>query len=339
MAPPASALRAIAVVLVFGAAALVAPFAAPLVLAAWLADVLRPIQHSLQRAFRSDGWAAATLVVLVVFLVLLPLAAAALALVPRLLELGEQVRAVLQGKESFRSAVLVGGDAPGDLTRLTTEYGESMWRAVSAVARASATAAISAVVFVAALYTFLADGGRAYGWLEAHAPMPGDAFDRLAGAFRETGRGLLIAGGGTALLQGLVATMAYLAIGIPRAVVLGLLTAACTLVPAVGTAVVWVPLAIDLAFSGEYLRAVLMACAGVVIGVVDNVVRPALARYGRLALPTFVVLVSMLGGVTVLGPAGALLGPLVVRLAVEAVEVLRRATPTDPSLDAGPREL
>ena len=104
--------------------------------------------------------------------------------------------------------------------------------------RASAGAAIAVLVFGAALYTFISEGERGYTWLEEHAPISSQALARLAGAFRETGRGLIVGAGGTALVQGVLATAAYLAIGIPRAFILGPLTAVCALVPFVGTGLV-----------------------------------------------------------------------------------------------------
>jgi predicted PurR-regulated permease PerM len=325
-------MRVVTIGLCLAAAAILAPFWAALVLAVWFADLFGPAQRRLEGLFGGKRWGAASIVVLLALGVLLPLTGIALGVGSGARQLVEQVRAALEGRGSLGAALLgAGGDDAGDLAALATRYGENVWRTLTALARASATAALAVVVFVTALYTFLADGERAYAWLGAHAPVPREAFDRLASAFRETGRGLLVAGGGTALVQGAIATVAYVAIGIPRPLLLGPLTAACAIVPAIGTAVVWLPLAIGLAVSGEYARAALLAGAGVIIGVVDNFVRPVLARHGRLRLPTFVVLISMLGGVALLGPTGALLGPLVVRLAVEAVEII-----SEESRSSGP---
>jgi predicted PurR-regulated permease PerM len=95
------------------------------------------------------------------------------------------------------------------------------------------------------------------------------------------------------------------------------------LLPLVGTALVWIPLAIELAATGEYWQAGVVVLVGAgVHSLIDNFVRPLLARYGRLTLPAFVVLVSMLGGAAVFGAAGALLGPLLVRLCVESLAIV-----------------
>jgi predicted PurR-regulated permease PerM len=192
---------------------------------------------------------------------------------------------------------------------------------------------------VAALYTFAVDGARAYGFIEAHAPISRQALARLARAFRETGRGLIIAGGGTALVQGALATAAYLALGLPRAWVLGLLTATSALVPVVGTGLVWVPLAVELGATGQYWRAGAMVAVGAgVLSLVDNFVRPVLARHGHLELPTFVILISMLGGVATFGATGALLGPLLVRLCVEALAITAELRQADETSRVAPSQ-
>jgi predicted PurR-regulated permease PerM len=82
-------------------------------------------------------------------------------------------------------------------------------------------------------------------------------------------------------------------------------------------------LAIELGATGQYWRAgVVVAVGAGVHSLIDNFIRPLFARYGRLTLPTFVVFVSMIGGVAVFGAAGALLGPLVVRLCAESLAIV-----------------
>jgi predicted PurR-regulated permease PerM len=157
-----------------------------------------------------------------------------------------------------------------------------------------------------------------YEWIEKHAPLELEHTRRLVAAFVETGRGLFVGVGLTGLAQGIVATITYFALGVPRALVLGLLTCIASLIPSVGTALVWVPVAIGLALAGKTVAAIVMAGVGVVvIGTVDNVMRPVFARFGKLELSTFVLLTSIFGG------WGFILGPLFARLAKEALEMAR----------------
>ncbi|MEJ7603914.1 MAG: AI-2E family transporter [Kofleriaceae bacterium] len=109
-----------------------------------------------------------------------------------------------------------------------------------------------------------------------------------------------------------------------------MLTLLFTVIPAVGTALVWAPVAAGLAITGRTTAAIILAVVGVaVIGSIDNLARPWLARRGELQLPSWVVLVAMFGGIELIGGWGLVIGPLVVRLAKDALVI--RAGRTDPA--------
>ena len=333
--PPRSSIAitpmaALTFALSLGALALLSPLWAPVVLGAWFADLLQPLVHGLERLLGGRRRAAGVILALGTVALLAPALAVVASLVSSAIELGGQLRASLEiggPLGALRAGTAAAAGAAGapsfalrDWADLASRHGANAWRALGVLTRASASAAIGVLVFVASLYTFAVDHERAYAWLEAHAPIPPAALARLAGAFRETGRGLIVAGGGIALAQGALATVAYLAIGLPRALLLGPLTALCSIIPFVGTGLVWVPLAIGLVVKGQYLRAAVVVAVGAgVHTLVDQLLRPLLARRAHLDLPTFVVLLSMLGGVALMGASGALLGPLVVRMSVEAL--------------------
>lgn len=316
--------RVLALALVAGAAVAIAPLWAPLVLAAWLADLLAPLVRAFQRHLRGRRRGATAIVVLLVVVALVPLALVGLEVVAGLRELGGQLTAAVEGHETVARA-LFGAEHPArpalrEWADLVTRHPANAWKALTSVASASFHTVLFVLVFVLGLYFFAANGAASYRWLARHAPIPRRTFVRYARAFRETGRGILVGGAGTALVQGTVATIVYVAAGVPRAWLLGPLTALAALVPAIGTGLVWVPLAIELAIAGDTTRALVVAIAGaVVISPIDNLVRPFLMRYGRLRLPVFVVLVAVLGGVSAFGPWGVLLGPLLVRLGAEAL--------------------
>jgi predicted PurR-regulated permease PerM len=317
--------------LCLGGALVVAPVWAPLVLAAWFADLLSPAVRRLERLLGGRRRGAAAVVVLLAVAVLLPLVGVVLAVISAAVELVHQMRAAVAGQGSL-AGTLLGGDSGGapqsmkDWANLASKYGENAWSVATDVARASATATVGAFVFVLGLFAFSASGEQAYAWIERHLPLPREAIARFAGAFRETGRGLLVATGGTALAQGVVAAVAYSILGLGRALLLGALTAVAALVPVAGSALVWLPLAAELGVTRQFGRCAGVLVVGVVVhSIVDNFVRPLLARHGRLQLPMFVVLVSMIGGAAAFGPAGAILGPLITRMLVEGLSLTTEA--------------
>lgn len=333
-------MRIATIVLAIAAIATLAPLWLPLVLALWVADLLQAPARRLERLLGGRRRSAAAVIVMLALAVLVPLAFTVAAVVATVQELIEQGRVALEGNGPIRG-LFAGGPPAGrltieDLATMASRYGADAWRMVNTVARASVTIALGVLVFVVALYTSVSSGEHAYAWFERNLPIPPRAFARLAAAFQQTGRGLLVGSGGTALAQGAVATISYVAIGIPRAFVLGALTTVCALIPVIGTGLVWIPLAVELALSGQAGRAALVAVIGLgVIGLIDNLLRPVLTRFGRLELPASVVLLSMIGGAAAFGPSGALLGPLVMRMAVEAFAILREDDHVPPAAPGG----
>jgi predicted PurR-regulated permease PerM len=297
------------------------PFASWILFAIWSSALLRPAHAWLARVLGGRPRLAAIavtlgLVVLVVPLIVFvaSLAIDATALVQRAIAT-EQIQSLLHALAAKTNEQQVG---------LAVDQGGRAWAVVQQVAGTTARVLVGVVIAIGGLYGLLVDGGRWFAWLEEHAPISKTSFRRLAGAVVETGRGLFFGILGAGLAQAIVATGFYLVLGVPQPFALGLLTLACSVIPAVGTAIVWGPVAIALAVSGRTTDAVVLAAGGLlVIGTIDNFVRPYLARRGNLQLPTFVVALAMFGGIASLGARGVILGPLVVRLAKEALGIWR----------------
>lgn len=168
------------------------------------------------------------------------------------------------------------------------------------------------------------NGVEIWAWAVAHSPLSSKHMDRFKQAFQETGRGLLIGVCLTCAVQGIVAAIAYLCLQIPRWYALGVLTGFCSLIPILGTAIVWIPITIGLFIQQAYLKAVIMIVVGILaIGSVDNLLRPLFSKMGSLQMSTLLLLLTIFGGLELLGAWGALLGPLIVRLATEAITLVR----------------
>lgn len=326
---------ALAVLVVAAAGLILVPFWPWLVLAVWVGVLGRRLVPPLTRLTGRRQRAAALVTVALISSVVVPAALLvgaivvdAIALVERLLR-SEEARGVFEA--------LVSG-SPGGSDRealspidLLVSHGGRAWTVLRVIASAATQAVLGLVVFVTCTYVVLADGPVTYAWIERHAPVPPAVLRRFAAAFMETGRGLLIGVGGAGVAQAVLATGFYVAIGVPQPLVLGLLTLIASLVPAIGTAFVWGPVAIGLAMTGRSDAAVAMGLFGVlVIGSVDNLARPWLARRAKLELPAWVIMVGMFGGISLVGPEGLLLGPIVLRLAKEALVIAREERERHP---------
>lgn len=329
------AFRVVVVVLVAAAALTFLPLWAPLVLAVWVAVLVRPLMVRISNATGGLHRAAGAVVVLLVTAIFVPLAASIVSLSRGAIDLVKSVLAS-DGAKSALIAIVSGDqpaapsgtvallESPARVFALLQEHGAQAMQLVGGIAGAATEAVVALFVFVYAVYVFLVDGPAMYEWFEKRAPLELEHTRRLVGAFLETGRGLFVGVGLTGLAQGVVATTTYFALGVPRAFVLGLLTCIASLIPSIGTALVWVPIAIGLALAGKTAAAIIMAVVGIaVIGTVDNVLRPVFARFGNLELSTFVLLTSIFGGLAFFGAWGFLLGPLFARMAKEALDMAR----------------
>ena len=320
-------LKWLALALVVGGAVLLWPFAPWIIISIWGATGARRVHRPLTRflgdrpriaAMLTIGMSAIVTVPVVIFLTLL--LADALELVHRLLA-SDRVQ------ETLRKLVSSDGDrppSPSDLIDLAMSQGGRAWGIAQQVAGTAARGVIGLVILIAGTYATLVEGDRAYAWVEQHVPISAVALGRFANAFTETGRGLLVGIVGAGVAQAVVATVIFLLLGVPQPFALGLLTLLVSVVPTIGTSIVWLPVAAGLALTGRVGSALLLAIAGVVvIGTVDNVVGPLLTRRGHLQLPTFVVLVAMFSGVMMMGPWGLIVAPLVIRLAKEGLSIVR----------------
>ena len=322
-------------VLTSAAAALtLVPFWAPLLVASWVAMVFRPFHDKLVTRVGGSGRAAGVVTVLMVLAALTPFAIIGLSFFGAAADLLEKLQKSGGVREALHTLVttepaLSSAQLDTDRFQLSAQqvmefaqrHGGGALNAASRIFGAATEATIGLFIFVYGFYTFLVDGRRANEWLLAHSPLERWHTQRLSQAYAETGRGLLIGVGLTALCQGVVATVGYIIIDVPQALVLGLVTTFAALIPSVGTGLVWAPLAVGLAIAGHMGQAAAVVGLGCAVSVADNFVRPWLSRFARLDLNAFVLFIAMLGGIAMFGTWGLLVGPLFVRLCVEALRL------------------
>jgi predicted PurR-regulated permease PerM len=134
--------------------------------------------------------------------------------------------------------------------------------------------------------------------------------------FASVAVGLLVAA-----IQGALGGLAFTLAGIGTAIFWGVLMGFFSLVPVVGSALIWVPAALWLAFTGHIGKGLLIAAiCGIVAGVADNIVRPLLLR-NRTHLNELLLFVSVLGGIEVFGLLGLVAGPTIVAAAMGVFRV------------------
>jgi predicted PurR-regulated permease PerM len=145
--------------------------------------------------------------------------------------------------------------------------------------------------------------------------------DQFATVVRATVKGNVV----MALVQGTLGGMAFWVLGISGPLLWGALMALLSLLPAVGAALVWGPVALYLLATGSIWSAVGLTAWGVlVIGLVDNVLRPILVGK-ETQLPDYLVLIATLGGLSAFGLNGFVIGPVIAALFIAAWDIFMQA--------------
>ena len=305
-----------------------------LVLAAWTAALVRPLLARFERNLKGRRGAAAVVVLLLFVVLALPVVLVVLGAIEGAQQLAQMIAQTSSAKRALEAIAAGTPDAQSihlpksfpEVLALLQRYGAQGMKVFQNIAGAAAKTIIALFIYFAGAFVLLVDGPAAWRWMKRHSPLEPKHFDRLTAAFLETGRGLLIGVGLTSATQGLVATLAYLALGIPRWWVLGPITGLASMIPLVGSGLVWAPIAIGLFLTGHPIKGAILTVLGIaVISTVDNLLRPIYARMGALKMPMFVLYVSIFGGIGAVGTWGVIFGPLVVRLWMEGL-VLRRET-------------
>jgi predicted PurR-regulated permease PerM len=166
------------------------------------------------------------------------------------------------------------------------------------------------------LFFVLRDGPALALKVVALLPIEDRRRTRLWQHLTDVTRAVFLGIGLTALVQGALVGVGFWIAGLPSPLVFGVVAALVSLIPMVGAALVWAPAALFLAARGEYGYAIFLAAWGaIVVGMVDNFLRPMLIS-GRAEVPTLAVFLGVMGGLAAFGFIGLFVGPIVLGMLV-----------------------
>lgn len=217
----------------------------------------------------------------------------------------------------------------GSFERAQKQISEAVSDSASLLARRAfaigANAAAFLLAFGVGLYvTFflLRDGERLGPAIVRALPLDQTVAQRLAEKFVTVARATLKGSVVVALVQGALGAITFWIVGLPAALLWGVLMAIAALLPAIGPAIIWAPVAVYLAATGAFWQTGVVVGSGVlVIGLADNILRPMLV--GRdTGIPDWLVLVTTLGGIELVGLSGIVVGPIVGALFITGWSIL-----------------
>jgi predicted PurR-regulated permease PerM len=331
-------------------------FIEPVFWAAVLAIIFNPLQRQLEEHLKGRKTQAAVIAtIMIVLVVFLPLVLLGVAVSQEALNLYDRIQSGnvnLQDVVSRIDPILRGIAARMGIDPDT--IGPRISESIGAAAQLIATRAVVVgqnLLSVAAqtalmlylLFFFLRDGDKLLATLNYAMPMGNGRqqtlFRRFASVTRATLKGSLLVG----LVQGALGGLLFWILGLRSPVFWGVIMAMLSLLPIVGPAIVWAPVALYLMFTGSLTKGIILVVGGVlVVGTADNILRPVLV--GReTRMPDYMVLLSTLGGLSVFGPAGFVAGPVLAALFLSVWDmfaqeqrgvVLARSDGTHPSEEA-----
>ncbi|GGF59461.1 AI-2E family transporter [Azorhizobium oxalatiphilum] len=207
-------------------------------------------------------------------------------------------------------------DIQGRLVSILGQTSQIIATQALSIGQGTAQLFVSLGVMLYMLFFLFRDGPSLAGRIRRTSPLSPHHTDSLFTKFSDVVQATVKGNVIIAAVQGAIGGVAFWALGIEGALLWGVLMAMLSLVPAVGAALVWAPAAAYLLFSGQYVKGIILLGIGVfVIGLIDNLLRPPLVGKGT-RLPDYVVLVSTLGGLSLFGVNGFVIGPLIAALFV-----------------------
>lgn len=192
---------------------------------------------------------------------------------------------------------------------------------------------VSVALYLA--FFLLRDGKQLNRKLHHMMPLPDDTLVALSEKFiavtRATINGTMV----VAIVQGTIGGIVFALLSLPGALLWGVVMGFASLIPSVGAGLVWVPVAAWFLVTGAMGKAIILIICGVaIIGMVDNVLRPILV--GReTRIPDYVVLISTLGGLEIMGFNGIVIGPVIAAVCMSVWEIFASVDGPTADSDSG----
>lgn len=335
---------------------LLLPFYSAVFWATILAILFRPMQRCLAQLFHGRRTLAALLSVLIILLmVILPVGLLTGMLVQEGRDLYERVSSGDMDLASYFEQVVNAlpqvlqnllarfgltdfSNVQEQLSKMGEGGGQQIASRMFSLGQGTFQFVISFFVMLYLLFFLLRDGPRLAEEVRRAIPL-GDPYKqhllaRFTAVVRATVKGNVL----VALVQGALGGVIFWILGLEGALLWGAVMAVLSLLPAVGAGLIWGPVAIYYLASGEFVPALILTAYGViVIGLADNLLRPILVGKS-VKLPDYVILISTIGGLVLVGINGFVIGPMIAALFISAWSLFADAREHQGFVDRHPSD-
>lgn len=316
--------------------AMIEQFVMTILLAAIFSGMVHPLYRRLLRLFRDRTALSSTTTLVIVFLgVVMPVTLFLGIVVSEAVEVSQAVRPEVEKLlqeptaidrlldqvpfmdtlKPYKNQIVTG------LGEATNLIGRFLIDNLAAATTGTAMFLFHLFLMLYAMFFFLIYGRTTLDQIRYYMPLPKEdkdlMLDKFVSVSRATVKGTLVIG----LVQGGLAGLAFAVVGIKGAVFWGTVMVVLSIIPAIGTGLVWIPAVLYLFATGQIGAAIgLTVWCGAVVGTADNFLRPRLIG-NDTKMPDLLVLLGTLGGLSLFGVVGVIIGPVVAALFITIWEI------------------
>lgn len=297
------------------------PYVMGIFWAAVLAGLFHPLYLYVNKKIKKEEISSILTIVIIILIVALPLSAVLGITIQQARTFSEQVtdpNTITQLQEYTQTVInnetvhniITNPEFESRVKETASTVGSKALQWVQASSGNILSSIVNLFVMLYALYYMLKDGPR---WLQGlmHLVPLGDKnekilYERFISTSKATLKGTLLIGG----VQGTLGGLLFWATGLPSAAFWGLVMIVLSIIPAAGPPLIWIPAAIYLFATGHVVPAVIVIIGGVLIGFVDNLLRPKLVGKD-IQMHPIIILLSTIGGLSLFGISGVVIGPMI----------------------------
>ena len=329
-------LMSVTVIGIYACYLLVAPFVPVIAVALMLAVLLAPLHQRLTTKVKNHSVAASISVLAVALVVVVPAIFMAARIITEAATGAETIRTIVESgswKQSFEGHPIIASighwiEQQFDLPGLVKSAAAWLTNTATTFVKGSLLQLLGIVLTFYTLFYFLRDRVALLVSLRTILPLAEADMTRLFTGVADTIYATFYGTLAVAVVQGTLGGLMFWWLGLPAPLLWGLVMALLAVIPVLGAFIIWIPAAIFLALDGSGDKALLLTLWGVVVvGGIDNLLYPILVGK-RLKIHTLLAFISIVGGLTVFGGAGLILGPIVFTVTRLLLDIWHRDTAT-----------
>ncbi|MCA9487641.1 MAG: AI-2E family transporter [Nanoarchaeota archaeon] len=304
------------------------PFLMAVLFGIFLAFIFTPLYKRIHKRIKSKNLATSIVCVILAILILVPLWFLTPLLITQSINIflsAQQMDFVTPLKEilpSVFSSEQFSAEIASTISSFISRVANNATNIISDLILNFPTLALQFIVAIFVFFFVLRDGDRLILYLQSILPFPKEVEKKLFKSSNDITFSILYGQVLLGIVQGLIAGIAFFAFGIKNALFLTILAAIAGIFPIIGTAIIWVPVALFLLISGDTFAMIGVIFFGVLSSLLENFVKPIFVSK-RTKVHSAIILVGMVGGLFLFGFLGVILGPLILAYLLILLDLFR----------------